>query len=159
MISTDKRSSLFFCRITFHRAKTLATQYKIVDILHPLFVDNPSNYLYASPIHHAHHHSHAAAAAAAGIAGLPPAGSASTPAGSRIDSGFSSSTASGPSGAFRHTGGLAAAAGTESHHHHHHHHPSSSSPFQPPHQGKFWSSIYIIIGCITFFLLLQAYDP
>lgn len=119
-------------------------------------MDNPHNYLYASPIQHAHHHSHAAAAAAAGIAGLPPAGSASTPAGSRIDSGFSSSAASGPSGAFRHTGGLATAAttGNETHRHHHHQHPSSSSPFQPPHQGKpiFLSLIHVIISCITFFL-------
>ncbi|KAI9323281.1 transcription regulator HTH, apses-type DNA-binding domain-containing protein, partial [Dichotomocladium elegans] len=40
--------------ITFTRAKTLATQYKILDVLHPLFVDNPSNYLYASPMHHPH---------------------------------------------------------------------------------------------------------
>ncbi|ORZ02628.1 transcription regulator HTH, apses-type DNA-binding domain-containing protein, partial [Syncephalastrum racemosum] len=38
--------------ITYARAKALANQYKILDTLHPLFVDNPSGYLYASPLHH-----------------------------------------------------------------------------------------------------------
>ncbi|KAI8143603.1 transcription regulator HTH, apses-type DNA-binding domain-containing protein [Fennellomyces sp. T-0311] len=115
--------------ITFARAKTLATQYKILDILHPLFVDNPSNYLYASPLHHTHHnHGAAAAAAAASMTGLSPAAPATSTAGSRIDSGFSTASGTG-GGAFRQP--LT------------HHHPSSPPPlssqqmssphaFQPP---------------------------
>ncbi|KAG2171531.1 hypothetical protein INT43_008257 [Umbelopsis isabellina] len=36
--------------ITFARAKALAGQYKIIDMLYPLFVDNPSLFLYMSPL-------------------------------------------------------------------------------------------------------------
>lgn len=35
-------------RITFARAKTLAVQYKIADALYPLFVDDPSIFLYST---------------------------------------------------------------------------------------------------------------
>jgi len=35
-------------RITFARAKTLAVQYKIADALYPLFVDDPSVFLYST---------------------------------------------------------------------------------------------------------------
>lgn len=33
------------CRITFSRAKDLATKFKIVDLLYPLFTDDPSQFL------------------------------------------------------------------------------------------------------------------
>ncbi|KAJ2963253.1 hypothetical protein NQZ79_g1676 [Umbelopsis isabellina] len=36
--------------ITFARAKALAAQYKIIDMLYPLFVDDPSLFLYMSPL-------------------------------------------------------------------------------------------------------------
>ncbi|CAO3587699.1 unnamed protein product [Absidia cylindrospora] len=36
--------------ITFDRAKTLSAQFKIQDILYPLFVDNPQTFLYTHPI-------------------------------------------------------------------------------------------------------------
>ncbi|ORX62750.1 apses-domain-containing protein [Hesseltinella vesiculosa] len=36
--------------ITFERAKALSTQFKIQDILYPLFVDNPQTFLYSHPI-------------------------------------------------------------------------------------------------------------
>ncbi|KAI7847319.1 transcription regulator HTH, apses-type DNA-binding domain-containing protein [Circinella umbellata] len=125
--------------ITFARAKTLATQYKIVDILHPLFVDNPSSYLYASPIHHTHHnHGAVAAAAAASMTGLTPAAPTTSTAGSRIDSGFS--TASGIA-----TGSTTGGAFRQPLSHHHISSPPSlssqqqqmspSHAFQPP-QGK-----------------------
>jgi hypothetical protein len=38
-------------RITFARAKLLAAQYKIQEILYPLFVDDPSVFLYATALH------------------------------------------------------------------------------------------------------------
>ncbi|KAI9269231.1 transcription regulator HTH, apses-type DNA-binding domain-containing protein [Phascolomyces articulosus] len=144
--------------ITFARAKTLATQYKIVEILHPLFVDNPSSYLYASPIHHAHHnHGAAVAAAAASMTGLSPAAPTTSTAASRIDSGFSTAsgiTAVGPTTTTTTTTTSTTSGGAfrQPLNHHHtssppslssqHHQPppppmSSSSPhaFQPP-QGN-----------------------
>jgi hypothetical protein len=39
---------LFFYRITFQRAKTLAAQFKISELLYPLFVDDPSIFLHNS---------------------------------------------------------------------------------------------------------------
>ncbi|KAF7725096.1 hypothetical protein EC973_000422 [Apophysomyces ossiformis] len=38
--------------ITFTRAKALAAQYKIQDILYPLFADDPSMFMYTSPFQH-----------------------------------------------------------------------------------------------------------
>ncbi|KAG0163179.1 hypothetical protein DFQ30_000566 [Apophysomyces sp. BC1015] len=38
--------------ITFTRAKALASQYKIQDILYPLFADDPSMFMYTSPFQH-----------------------------------------------------------------------------------------------------------
>ena len=124
----------------------LATQYKIVDILHPLFVDNPSNYLYASPIHHTHHnHGAVAAAAAASMTSLTPAAPSTSAAASRIDSGFS--TASGIATSSTTGGG----AFRQPLSHHHTSSPpslssqqqiSSSHAFQPS-QGKI--IIYILL--------------
>lgn len=37
-------------RVTFSRAKTLASQYKISDILYPLFVNDPSVFLYSNAV-------------------------------------------------------------------------------------------------------------
>lgn len=38
-------------RITFARAKLLSAQYKIQEILYPLFVDDPSVFLYTTALH------------------------------------------------------------------------------------------------------------
>lgn len=38
-------------RIPFVRAKALANQFKIQDILHPIFSDDPASYLYPSHLH------------------------------------------------------------------------------------------------------------
>jgi hypothetical protein len=42
---------ILYGRITFARAKLLAAQYKIQEILYPLFVDDPSVFLYATALH------------------------------------------------------------------------------------------------------------
>jgi hypothetical protein len=49
-IFTDLQMVFFSYRITFARAKALAAQYKIIDMLYPLFVDDPSVFLYMSPL-------------------------------------------------------------------------------------------------------------
>ena len=40
--------NMFLLRITFDRAKLLAAQYRIQDLLYPLFVDDPTMFLYSS---------------------------------------------------------------------------------------------------------------
>ena len=40
---------LYSYRITISRAKALAAQYNISDLLHPLFTDDPAVYFYAAP--------------------------------------------------------------------------------------------------------------
>ena len=39
----------FYYRITISRAKALAAQYNIADLLHPLFADDPAIFFYAAP--------------------------------------------------------------------------------------------------------------
>ena len=40
---------IFIYRITISRAKALAAQYNIADLLHPLFTDDPAVFFYAAP--------------------------------------------------------------------------------------------------------------
>lgn len=44
-----KVHTIYFCRITFNRAKDLANKFKITDILYPLFVEDPSVFLSVPP--------------------------------------------------------------------------------------------------------------